>query len=61
MNVCGTYPKAKVITIALNTSALSEEEALAFIQKTEEETGVPATDLIRFGTEKLGQVVTALL
>ena len=59
VNVCGTYPKAKVMAIALNTSALSEEEALAFIQKTEEETGVPATDLIRFGTEKLGALVAS--
>ena len=51
----------KVVTIALNTSALTEEEAIEFIKKTEQETGVPATDVIRYGTDKMGQLVEGLL
>lgn len=61
VTVCGTYPAAKVVAIALNTSALTEEEAIEFIKKTEQETGVPATDVIRYGTDKIGQLVEGLL
>ncbi|MGB0366266.1 MAG: DUF1611 domain-containing protein [Flavobacteriaceae bacterium] len=55
--VVGTYPKAKVIAIALNTSALSEADALTLIAKIEAETGVPTTDVIRFSISKIGNAV----
>jgi uncharacterized NAD-dependent epimerase/dehydratase family protein len=44
---------AKVACIALNTSAVSEEEAHAAIAEAEEETGLPADDPVRFGAGKL--------
>jgi uncharacterized NAD-dependent epimerase/dehydratase family protein len=44
---------AKVACIALNSSAVSEEEACAAIAAAEEETGLPADDPVRFGAGKL--------
>jgi uncharacterized NAD-dependent epimerase/dehydratase family protein len=44
---------AKVACIALNSSAVSEEEARAAIAAVEEETGLPADDPVRFGAGKL--------
>jgi len=44
---------AKVAAIALNSSAVSEEEARAAIAAAEEETGLPADDPVRFGAGKL--------
>lgn len=42
-----------VIGISLNTQSLTEEEAKREIEKTEEETGLPTVDPVRFGCEKL--------
>ena len=53
--VCGSLTKAKVIGIALNTSKISETDAIAMIDKLESETGLAVTDVIRFGAEKLGK------
>ena len=50
-SVCGTYPEAKVIVIAVNTSMLSEEEAMAVKKRISEESGVPAYDPVRDGVE----------
>jgi uncharacterized NAD-dependent epimerase/dehydratase family protein len=44
---------AKVACIALNTSAVSEEEGRAAIADVEAETGLPADDPVRFGAGKL--------
>jgi uncharacterized NAD-dependent epimerase/dehydratase family protein len=44
---------AKVVCIALNTAFVSEAEARAAIAATEEETGLPADDPVRFGAGKL--------
>ena len=44
---------AKVACIALNTSEVSVEEARRAIAETEEETGLPADDPVRFGAGKL--------
>lgn len=43
----------KVIGVSLNTQELPEEEAKEEIKKIEVETGLPTTDPIRFGCEKL--------
>jgi len=51
--VIGTYPQAKVIGVALNTVKMSEEDAQDFIKKVEKETGLPATDVLRYGGEKI--------
>ena len=54
-SVVGTYPQAKVVGIALNTSTLSATEAKEAIARLEAETQLPAQDLVRFGAEKLAQ------
>jgi len=53
VSILGTYPKAKVIGVALNTTLMSEENAKEFIKMTEIETGLPATDVIRFGGDRI--------
>ena len=44
---------AKVIGLALNCFDLSDAEAREAIKAAETETGLPATDVVRFGTDKL--------
>ena len=56
--VCGALTEARCIGISVNTSMLTESEAVQYIAKVEQETGLPATDVIRFGVEKIG---TALI
>jgi uncharacterized NAD-dependent epimerase/dehydratase family protein len=48
---------SRVAAVALNTSALGEEEARASIAAAEEETGLPADDPVRFGAAKLVDAV----
>lgn len=45
--------KAKVHGVGLNTFGLNDSEARIEIKKAENETGLPADDVIRFGGEKL--------
>jgi D-glutamate N-acetyltransferase len=52
---------AKVACIALNSSAVSEEEARAAIAAAEDETGLPADDPVRFGAGKLLDAVLELV
>ena len=44
---------AKVVGIALNTSAYSDDEALKLVKQAQSETGLPATDPIRYGVAEL--------
>lgn len=46
-------PKARVAGIAVNTSALSEEEAERHLHQLRLETGLPATDPVRYGVQHL--------
>ena len=52
---------ARVAAVALNTSGIaSDEEARAAIAEAEDETGLPADDLVRFGADRvLDAVLTA--
>ncbi|MEP0233038.1 N-acetyltransferase DgcN [Roseibium sp.] len=53
---CGqlTNPDIRCIGIAVNTSALGEEEAKAYLAKiSEDHNGLPATDPVRFGMENV--------
>ena len=52
-SVLGTYPKAKVVGVALNTTLMTNEEAKEYAKSVERETGLPATDVIRFGGDKI--------
>jgi uncharacterized NAD-dependent epimerase/dehydratase family protein len=50
---------ARVAAVALNTRAVGDEEARAAIAATEEETGLPADDPVRFGAARLVDAVLA--
>ena len=52
-HVCGSQNRAKTIGIALNTVGMTQDEALKKINEIENMTGLPTTDVVRFGTEKL--------
>ena len=52
---CGSFPAAKTIGISLNTYRLTEVEALDEIERLEDETGLPVTDVVRYGAERLGK------
>ncbi len=55
--VVGTYPKAKVIGIAANTSMFSEQEAAKYVADLESKLKLPVTDPIRFGMKKLATAI----
>ena len=44
---------AKVKALAINTRGLEQEEALRLLEEASRSTGLPATDPVRFGAEKL--------
>jgi uncharacterized NAD-dependent epimerase/dehydratase family protein len=51
---------AKVTAIALNTSTLDEDDARAAVEAAQDETGLTADDVVRFGPERvLDAVLTA--
>jgi uncharacterized NAD-dependent epimerase/dehydratase family protein len=52
---------ARVAAIALNTARLADEEARTAIAAAEAETGLPADDPVRFGTDRLLDAVLAAL
>ena len=54
---CGSYPKAKIIGISLNTSKLNSKEAKKAVNSLESLTNLPVTDVIRYGPEKLGLAI----
>ena len=57
-SVIGTYPSTKVIGVALNTTLMTDEAAKEFIEKTEKETGLPSTDVVRYGGDKIFSQLT---
>ena len=48
---------SKVVAVALNCFSMSDTEAEEAVRSAEESTGLPATECIRFGAEKLADVV----
>lgn len=46
-------PDVKVIGIAINTKAMAEDEAIAYLAKVEVEMGLPTTDPVRMGVSRL--------
>lgn len=51
--------KAKVIGIALNCFDMSDEEARREVERVQEETGLPTTDVVKFGADPLAEAVDA--
>lgn len=52
-NAGGTFDAVKVRAIALNTFHLDEAEARMAIEQVRQETGLPCTDVVRFGAESV--------
>lgn len=52
-------PSSRVIGIAINTSRLSEARAEEELERTHQSTGLPVTDVIRYGSEPLVAAVLA--
>lgn len=55
--VCGSLTPAKTVGIAINSSRISEKETEEFVRRVEDETGLPVTDVIRHGPDKLGKAL----
>ncbi|NJN86004.1 MAG: DUF1611 domain-containing protein [Leptolyngbyaceae cyanobacterium SL_7_1] len=53
----GAFAETNVVAIALNTGHLNEEQAQQAIEQTQLETGLPCTDVIRFGAESLVEAI----
>ena len=53
-------PDCKVVGISLNTSAMTEEEALEYCRQTEQRMGLPTVDPFRHGGERLAEALAAL-
>jgi uncharacterized NAD-dependent epimerase/dehydratase family protein len=49
----GSFAFTKVVGIALNTAHLDEKAARAAIAQTQQETGLPCTDPVRYGADEL--------
>ncbi|MBC7186963.1 MAG: DUF1611 domain-containing protein [Calditrichaeota bacterium] len=50
---------AKVVAVALNLRVLAEKEAQREVERVEQQTGLPTTDVVKFGAEKLVQAILA--
>lgn len=54
---CGSLVQAKCVGIALNTFGMPDDIAERKVLDIEDETGLPVTDVIRFGAGKLAQAL----
>ncbi|MEI6093544.1 MAG: NAD-dependent epimerase/dehydratase family protein, partial [bacterium] len=52
-DLAGIVNKSKIVGISLNCHDMTDEEAKLIIEKTEKETGLPTTDPVKFGVDKL--------
>jgi len=52
---CGAFSRPTTIGIALKTDHLSDHDAQLAFAALEEETGLPVTDVVRYGAEKIGR------
>ncbi len=52
-DIAGMIHKSEIVGISLNCHDMSNEKALDEIKRTEDTTGLPATDPVKFGVEKL--------
>ena len=53
----GALPRPVTVGIAVNTSMLGDEEAQDYLTNVTNETGLPATDPVRFGADALVHAV----
>ncbi|HEX2189244.1 MAG TPA: DUF1611 domain-containing protein [Longimicrobiaceae bacterium] len=52
-------PSSRVVAVCLNTWDLPEEEALAAVERARAETGLPATDPVRFDPAPVAETILA--
>ncbi len=52
---------AKVVAVALNCADYGDEQARDAIREAEDETGLPATDVVKFGPEKIVRALEEML
>ena len=57
--LCGFLRPAKVVGISLHCGHLSPAQAAAAVERIETESGLPTTDVIRFGADKLVDALAA--
>lgn len=55
-----TNPEIRCVGISVNTSALSEDEAMAYLDKLEKEYNLPTVDSVRTGTHKIVENILAI-
>jgi uncharacterized NAD-dependent epimerase/dehydratase family protein len=53
----GAFAPVPVVAIALNTCHLDEESAHEAIEQVQAKTGLPCTDVVRFGADVFIEVV----
>jgi uncharacterized NAD-dependent epimerase/dehydratase family protein len=53
-------PKAQVVGISVNTAAMSEDEALSYLESVEKRMGLPTADPFRQGAERLCDALEAI-
>jgi uncharacterized NAD-dependent epimerase/dehydratase family protein len=53
-------PKAQVVGISVNTVAMSEDEALSYLESVEKRMGLPTADPFRQGAERLCDALEAI-
>lgn len=51
--VCGSLTEARCVGVALNTFGMPEHAARKKIEDIENDTGLPCTDVVRYGADKL--------
>jgi len=49
----GAFPRPQTVAVAVNTSGLSEDDALREITSIEQNAGIHATDVVRFGAASI--------
>lgn len=57
-SACGSLPRTVCRAIALNTCDFSDAEAIDEIRRIEDETGLPAFDVVKFGASGLLNLLT---
>jgi len=53
-------PACQVVGVSVNTQHMNEAEARAYLDKIEDEMGLPATDPYRFGSAPLVEALAAI-
>lgn len=53
-------PECQIVGVSLNTSAMSDQEAIDYCKRTEQEMGLPTVDPFRHGADRLVDAIEAM-